>query len=220
MCGIIGYIGTEPAADIVLDALRRLEYRGYDSSGIATIDNGDLHVSRAVGKLKMLSAQLAASPLSGAVSIGHTRWATHGGVTEMNAHPHSAGSNVAIVHNGIIENYADIKARLTAAGVTFLSDTDSEVLAHLFHEAFEAGKAPIGALNHVLSEIKGAFALAAIAKQYPDCLMVARNASPLAVGLSEGLGCIASDAVAMAHLTRRVIYLKDGDRAVDRKSVV
>ena len=217
MCGIIGYIGTEPAADIVLDALRRLEYRGYDSSGIATIDNGDLYVSRAVGKLKMLSAQLAASPLSGAVGIGHTRWATHGGVTEMNAHPHSAGSNVAIVHNGIIENYADIKARLTAAGVTFLSDTDSEVLAHLFHEAFEAGKAPIDALNHVLSEIKGAFALAAIAKQYPDCLMVARNASPLAVGLSEGLGCIASDAVAMAHLTRRVIYLKDGDRAVIRK---
>ena len=183
MCGIIGYIGTEPAADIVLDALRRLEYRGYDSSGIATIDNGNLHVSRAVGKLKMLSAQLAASPLSGTVGIGHTRWATHGGVTELNAHPHAAGGHVAIVHNGIIENYADIKARLIAAGVVFLSDTDSEVLAHLFHEAFTAGKTPVDALDQVLSEIKGAFALAAIAKQYPDCLMVARNASPLAIGL-------------------------------------
>ena len=217
MCGIIGYVGAEPAADIVLDSLRRLEYRGYDSSGIATIDNGNLHVSRAVGKLKMLSAQLAASPLYGTVGIGHTRWATHGGVTELNAHPHAAGGHVAIVHNGIIENYADIKARLIAAGVVFASDTDSEVLAHLFHEAFTAGKTPVDALHQVLSEIKGAFALAAIAKQYPDCLMVARNASPLAIGLSDDLGCIASDAVAMAHLTRRVIYLKDGDRAVIRK---
>ncbi len=217
MCGIIGYVGTGNAAEIVLDALRRLEYRGYDSSGIATVDNGLLKLRRAVGKLKMLTAQLAKSPLSGSIGIGHTRWATHGGVTEMNTHPHTANNTVAIVHNGIIENYGDIKARLIAGGATFSSDTDSEVLAHLFDEAFETGKEPADALGYVLSQIKGAFAFAALSQHYPDCLMVARNASPLAVGLSDGIGCIASDAVAMAHLTRRVIYLKDGDRAIVRK---
>ncbi len=217
MCGIIGYVGTDKAAEVVLEALRRLEYRGYDSSGIATINNGSLKLSRAVGKLKMLTAQLAKDPLSGSIGIGHTRWATHGGVTEMNTHPHTANGSVAIVHNGIIENYGDIKERLIAGGASFSSDTDSEVLAHLFEEAFKLGKEPADALGYVLSQIKGAFALAALSQHYPDCLMVARNASPLAVGLSDGMGCIASDAVAMAHLTRRVIYLKDGDRAIIRK---
>ena len=217
MCGIVGQIGDQNAAPILLDALKRLEYRGYDSSGIAAISETGLAVSRAVGKLAELDAKLNGSPLSGHLAIGHTRWATHGGVTEANAHPHMAGDKIAIVHNGIIENYAELRAELSTKGISFASDTDSEVLAHLFDIALSSGLTPEKAIASVLGQIEGAYALAAISTDYPDCMMVARNASPLAIGLGDGESFIASDAAAMAHLTRRIIYLKDGDYAVIRK---
>ena len=213
MCGIVGYIGDGQAADIILDALKRLEYRGYDSSGIATLANGALHLTRAVGKLSHLETALQAKPQAGQIGIGHTRWATHGGVTEANAHPHLAGDKVAIVHNGIIENYAELKAELLAKGHEFSSQTDSEVLAHLFLDALGQGLTGSAAMQAVLAKIKGAFALAVILQEAPNQLFVARNASPLAIALEDGLICVASDAMAMAHLTRNVIYLKDGDYA-------
>ena len=213
MCGIVGYIGDGQAADIILDALKRLEYRGYDSSGIATLEQNALHLTRAVGKLSYLEAALQSKPQAGQIGIGHTRWATHGGVTEANAHPHVAGNKVAIVHNGIIENYAELKAELQAKGHEFSSQTDSEVLAHLFLDALGQGHIGSAAMHAVLAKIKGAFALAVMLQEAPDQLFVARNASPLAIGIEDGLICVASDAMAMAHLTRNVIYLKDGDYA-------
>jgi glucosamine--fructose-6-phosphate aminotransferase (isomerizing) len=213
MCGIVGYIGDGQAADIILDALKRLEYRGYDSSGIATLEQSALHLTRAVGKLSHLEAALQSKPQAGQIGIGHTRWATHGGVTEANAHPHVAGNKVAIVHNGIIENYAELKAELQAKGHEFSSQTDSEVLAHLFLDALGQGQTGSAAMQAVLAKIKGAFALAVMLQEAPDQLFVARNASPLAIGIEDGLICVASDAMAMAHLTRNVIYLKDGDYA-------
>ena len=213
MCGIVGYIGDGQAADIILDALKRLEYRGYDSSGIATLEQDALHLTRAVGKLSHLEAALQAKPQAGQIGIGHTRWATHGGVTEANAHPHVAGNKVAIVHNGIIENYAELKTELQVKGHAFSSQTDSEVLAHLFLDALGQGLIGSAAMQAVLAKIKGAFALVVMLQEAPDQLFVARNASPLAIGIEDGLICVASDAMAMAHLTRNVIYLKDGDFA-------
>ena len=214
MCGIVGYIGQGDGPQILLDALRRLEYRGYDSSGIAALDNGRLSIRRKIGKLQVLADHLAEAPLTGTIGIGHTRWATHGGVTEANAHPHQVSDRVAIVHNGIIENHKELRARLSAAGHIFTSDTDSEVIAHLFVDAFDQGLALAEAMAKVLSEVEGAYALAVMSVDYPDQLIVARNASPLAIGLSDEAVFVASDAVAMAHLTQRVIYLKDGDYAV------
>ncbi|MGB0310732.1 MAG: glutamine--fructose-6-phosphate transaminase (isomerizing) [Candidatus Puniceispirillaceae bacterium] len=213
MCGIVGYIGDQPAADIILDALKRLEYRGYDSSGIATLEGKKIHLTRAVGKLAQLDTALKNAPQAGNIGIGHTRWATHGGVTEANAHPHLAADEVAIVHNGIIENYAELKAELLAKGHEFSSQTDSEVLAHLFLDIVRQGYEGAQAMQQVLARIKGAFALAVMLRGNPNTLFVARNASPLAIGIEDGLVCVASDAMAMAHLTRNVIYLKDGDYA-------
>ena len=214
MCGIVGAVGHDGCGSILLDALKRLEYRGYDSSGIVTMHDGQMSLRRAVGKLVNLDATLAAQPLAGAIGIGHTRWATHGGVSEDNAHPHVAGDRVAIVHNGIIENHRAIRSRLEGAGHKFASDTDSEVLAHLFVEAFDAGLDAVAATRQILAEIDGAYAFAAMATDYPDQLIVARNASPLAVGIGETACYIGSDAIALAHLTRKVIYLKDHDFAV------
>ena len=213
MCGIVGYIGDGQAANIILDALKRLEYRGYDSSGIATLEQNALHLTRAVGKLSHLEAALQSKPQAGQIGIGHTRWATHGGVTEANAHPHVAGNKVAIVHNGIIENYAELKTELQAKGHEFSSQTDSEVLAHLFLDALGQEHTGSAAMQAVLAKIKGAFALVVMLQEAPDQLVVARHASPLAIGIEDGLICVASDAMAMAHLTRKVIYLKDGDYA-------
>ena len=216
MCGIVGYTGSDEAAPLLLEALRRLEYRGYDSAGIAALAPdglaGDrLGVVRAVGKLDNLAARLADQPLAGACGIGHTRWATHGGVTEANAHPHSADGRVAVVHNGIIENYAALRAELEAEGAVFASQTDSEVLAHLFAAGFARGLAPLAVLQGVLERIEGAWALAAVSLDAPGVMMIARNASPLAVGLAEGFCLIASDASAMAQSAGQVIYLKDDD---------
>ena len=214
MCGIVGYVGNEACQEIILGSLERLEYRGYDSSGIAAIDHDQLQLCRAVGKLSELKAKIKELPVSGRLGIGHIRWATHGGVTEENAHPHLANGEVAIVHNGIIENYAELKEELKEKGFLFISDTDSEVLAHLFVHAFRQGLEPVSALRSVLSKIEGAYAFAAISKSNPETLMVARNASPLAIGFSDEMAIVGSDAAAMAHLTRQVIYLKDNDYAV------
>ena len=214
MCGIVGYVGSEKCQDLVIGALERLEYRGYDSAGIASIDEEGLHLCRAVGKLAELKAKIKKMPIPGNTGIGHIRWATHGGVTEHNAHPHYATDEVVIVHNGIIENYAELKADLIEKGVVFTSDTDSEVLAHLFSHFIKKGLPPVAILQEVISKIEGAYAFTALSKSYPDTLMAARNASPLAIGLSDNMAVVASDALAMAHLTRHVIYLKDNDYAI------
>jgi glucosamine--fructose-6-phosphate aminotransferase (isomerizing) len=214
MCGIVGAVGHQQCSEMLLDSLKRLEYRGYDSSGIVTIHNNAIALRRAVGKLVNLDQDLRAAPLAGDIGIGHTRWATHGGATTENAHPHVAAGRVAIVHNGIIENHGMIRQRLQGAGHSFSSDTDSEVLAHLFVEAFDAGLDPAAATVKVLAEIDGAYAFAALSLDHPDLLIVARNASPLALGIGDGACYIGSDAIALSHLTRRVIYLKDKDFAV------
>ena len=214
MCGIVGAVGHDRCGPVLLNALKRLEYRGYDSSGIVTLHDGQIDLRRAVGKLVNLETALADQALPGSIGIGHTRWATHGGVSEDNAHPHVASDRVSIVHNGIIENHRTIRARLESAGHKFASDTDSEVLAHLFVEAFDAGLDAVAATQKILAEIEGAYAFAAMATDYPEQLIVARNASPLAVGIGEGACYIGSDAIALAHLTRKVIYLKDHDFAL------
>ena len=214
MCGIVGAVGLQDCAETLLDSLKRLEYRGYDSSGIVTQTDNGLAMNRAVGKLGSLSATMRERPLAGRSGLGHTRWATHGGVTERNAHPHIAGDKVAIVHNGIIENYIALRHELIAAGHDFASETDSEVLAHLFLAAFDQGMSAQEAGAHVLSRIEGAFALAVIHADHPDMMIVARNASPLAIGVGDGASFVGSDAVALAPLTRNVIYLKDNDFAV------
>jgi glucosamine--fructose-6-phosphate aminotransferase (isomerizing) len=220
MCGIVGVVGLPDCADTVLDSLKRLEYRGYDSSGIVTHTSGGFAMNRAVGKLSALSATMRDRPLPGQSGLGHTRWATHGGVSERNAHPHVAGGRVAIVHNGIIENHVALRNELRAAGHEFASETDSEVLAHLFLAAFDQGMSAQQAGASVLSQIEGTFALAAMHVDHPDMMIVARNASPLAVGLGDGASFVGSDAVALAPLTRNVIYLKDNDFAIIRPDSV
>ena len=216
MCGIVGAVGHKQCSLVLLDALKRLEYRGYDSSGIVTIHGGTIALKRAVGKLVNLDVALKKLPLNGDIGIGHTRWATHGGVSKANAHPHVASGRVSIVHNGIIENHRAIQQRLESAGHHFSSDTDSEVLAHLFVEAFDAGMEPAVATQQVLAEIDGAYAFAVMAIDYPDMIIVARNASPLALGIGDDACYIGSDAIALSHLTRKVIYLEDHDYALVR----
>ena len=213
MCGIVGAVGLANCGDTLLDALRRLEYRGYDSAGIVTHNDVGFEITRSVGKLASLDSLIRKKPLGGDIGIGHTRWATHGGVSEANAHPHIAAERVVIVHNGIIENHRQLRARLEQEGHLFSSDTDSEVLAHLFVEAFDAGLSPTEATKSVLAAIEGAYAFAALVRDHSDMLIVARNASPLAIGLGDDASFIGSDAIALAHLTRRVVYLKDNDFA-------
>ncbi|MEE2774350.1 MAG: glutamine--fructose-6-phosphate transaminase (isomerizing) [Pseudomonadota bacterium] len=221
MCGIVGAVGQGPCYPTLLEGLRRLEYRGYDSSGIVTLDQKtNFRLCRSVGKLKNLDRKLKLRPIEGKIGIGHTRWATHGEVSEKNSHPHLSGDKVGIVHNGIIENYKAIRERLEKKNFLFSSDTDSEVLAHLFVEAFAIGLNPGQAVRSVMSQIQGTYAFAAISKDFPDIIIVARNASPLAIGVGEG-GCyIGSDALALAHLTRKIIYLKDQDSAIVSQSRV
>jgi glucosamine--fructose-6-phosphate aminotransferase (isomerizing) len=210
MCGIIGIVGNQPVAGRLVDGLRRMEYRGYDSAGICVIEDGELVRRRAEGKLANLVAELGAHPTDGQVGIAHTRWATHGAPTTQNAHPH-ATSEVAIVHNGIIENFASLRAELLARGRTFESETDSEIVAHLISEQVEAGKSPEEAVGAVLPRLRGAFALAIAFRQHPDLLVGARLGSPLVVGLGEGETYLGSDALALAALTQRIAYLDEGD---------
>ncbi len=210
MCGIIGIVGTQPVADRLIDSLKRLEYRGYDSAGIATVDDGRLDRRREAGKISGLEAVLAEQPLSGQTGIGHTRWATHGAPTTRNAHPHVAG-RVAVVHNGIIENFAELKRELIAAGRVFESDTDSEVVAQLIDAELNAGHEPLAAMKAALDRLEGAFAIAVLIKGDGDLIMGARRGPPLVVGYGEGEMYIGTDAMAVGPFTQRVTYLDEGD---------
>jgi len=213
MCGIVGIIGTQPVAERLLDGLKRLEYRGYDSAGIATIDGGAIERRRASGKLVNLVTELSVHPLRGVVGIAHTRWATHGGPTTNNAHPH-ATDEVAVVHNGIIENFKPLREELQARGRVFTSETDTEVVAHLVSEQVEAGLSPSDAVKAILPRLHGAFALAILFRRHPDLLIGARLGSPLVVGYGEGEVYLGSDALALAPLTQRIAYLDEGDWVV------
>ena len=210
MCGIIGIIGREAAAPHLIDALKRLEYRGYDSAGVATLESGKLTRRRAEGKLKNLESRLAREPLTGTIGIGHTRWATHGRPTENNAHPH-ATEKVAVVHNGIIENFAELRRELEDRGVKFSTETDTEVIAHLVTEEIKRGAPPIDAVKTTLPRLRGAFALAFLFAGEDNLLVGARKGSPLAVGFGDGEMYVGSDAIALAPFTDQVSYLEDGD---------
>jgi glucosamine--fructose-6-phosphate aminotransferase (isomerizing) len=213
MCGIIGIIGHEPVAPLLIDALKRLEYRGYDSAGVATLEHGVLTRRRAEGKLKNLEQKLAGEPLSGTIGIGHTRWATHGRPTENNAHPH-ATDRLAVVHNGIIENFGELRRELEGKGAKFATETDSEVIAHLVSEQMKQGRSPVEAVNASLPRLRGAFALAFLFAGEENLLIGARKGSPLAIGFGEDAMYIGSDAIALAPFTDTVSYLEDGDCAV------
>jgi glucosamine--fructose-6-phosphate aminotransferase (isomerizing) len=213
MCGIIGIIGHEPVAPLLIDALKRLEYRGYDSAGVATLEHGVLARRRAEGKLKNLEQRLTREPLAGTIGIGHTRWATHGRPTENNAHPHVT-DRLAVVHNGIIENFAELRRELEGQGVKFTTETDTEVIAHLVSEELKRGRSPIEAVNASLPRLRGAFALAFLFAGEENLLIGARKGSPLAIGFGDGAMYIGSDAIALAPFTDTVSYLEDGDWVV------
>jgi glucosamine--fructose-6-phosphate aminotransferase (isomerizing) len=213
MCGIIGIIGKDAVAAKLLAALRRLEYRGYDSAGVATLVNGAIERRRAEGKLDNLEKRLIEKPIPGHTGIGHTRWATHGVPNENNAHPH-ATDRVALVHNGIIENFQALSEELTAAGRTLASDTDTEVVAHLITHRLEAGDGPVEATRATLARLEGAFALGIVFAGEDDLMIAARRGSPLAIGIGDGETYLGSDALALAPLTDRILYLEDGDWAV------
>jgi glucosamine--fructose-6-phosphate aminotransferase (isomerizing) len=213
MCGIVGIIGREPVAGHLLEALKRLEYRGYDSAGVATVDHGALERRRAEGKLAALEKRLAREPLTGNIGIGHTRWATHGKPTESNAHPH-ATDRVAVAHNGIIENFRELRERLIKNGAKFASETDTEVIAHLVTEEMRQGKPPVEAVAATLKQLRGAFALAFLFAGEDDLMIGARKGSPLAIGYGDGEMYLGSDAIALAPFTDTISYLEDGDWAV------
>jgi glucosamine--fructose-6-phosphate aminotransferase (isomerizing) len=213
MCGIIGIVGKGDVADRLVDGLRRMEYRGYDSAGVCTLAGGKLERRRAPGKLANLVVELARDPAPGSVGIAHTRWATHGAPTANNAHPH-ATAEVAIVHNGIIENFKQLREELEARGRVFASETDSEVVAHLVSEQVEQGASPADAVKAVLPRLRGAFALAIAFRQHPDMLIGARLGSPLVIGWGEGENYLGSDALALATLTQKITYLEEGDWAI------
>ncbi|HET9412732.1 MAG TPA: glutamine--fructose-6-phosphate transaminase (isomerizing), partial [Pseudolabrys sp.] len=219
MCGIVGILGDRPVAGQLVDALKRLEYRGYDSSGVATLEKGVLGRRRAKGKLRALEDRLDREPLGGTIGIGHTRWATHGRPTEDNAHPH-ATDLVAVVHNGIIENFRELREKLTKGGSKFSSDTDTEAVAHLVTQEMKSGKSPEEAVAASLKQLRGAFALAFLFTGKDDLLIGARKGSPLAVGYGNGEMYLGSDAIALAPFTDTISYLEDGDWAVlTRKGV-
>jgi glucosamine--fructose-6-phosphate aminotransferase (isomerizing) len=220
MCGIVGILGKGAVAPQVVDALKRLEYRGYDSAGVATLENGRLERRRAEGKLRNLELRLSQAPLSGAIGIGHTRWATHGRPNETNAHPH-ATDKLAVVHNGIIENFRELKAELEQGGVRFETETDTEIVAQLVTREMREGRSPVDAVAAALPRLRGAFALAFLFKGEEDLLIGARNGPPLAVGYGDGEMYLGSDALALAPFTDEITYLEEGDWAVlSRTSVV
>lgn len=217
MCGIVGYIGPRSAVPVIIDELRRLEYRGYDSAGVAVLRDGACEVVKTVGKINDLAALLETRPLEVELGIGHTRWATHGQPSTPNAHPHTGNTGtLAVVHNGIIENYVELRERLQAAGHRFASETDTEVIAHLLEEklADGAGGDIERALREAAAEMEGAYAVAVVAEVAPDRLHVVRKDSPLVLGLGEGENFIASDITAVLPYTRRVMILEDGDVGV------
>ena len=213
MCGIVGYIGQQEATPIIFEGLRKLEYRGYDSAGIATLQAGDIAIRRSEGKLLNLDKLLREQPLSGVIGIGHTRWATHGRPSEINAHPHRAGS-VVVVHNGIIENYLALKEQLQAAGHCFSSQTDTEVIAHLSEERLNPAPSFEAAVRTALQELQGAFAVCVLCKEQPDILIAAKFGSPMVVGLGQGEFFVASDIPAILAHTREMVFMEDGEMAV------
>ena len=219
MCGIMGYVGHREAAPLLFQGLKRLEYRGYDSAGIASFTNGHIAIRRAVGKLAQLDQLLQAEPLPGSVGIGHTRWATHGPPSEENAHPHRAG-DVVVIHNGIIENYLELRHELTGKGRTFSSETDTEVIAHLIDQYLQEGLSFQEATRAALRHLSGSFALVALSERDPETLLTAKNATPIVIGLGEEESFVASDIPALLDYTRRVLFLDDGEMAeVNRQGV-
>jgi glucosamine--fructose-6-phosphate aminotransferase (isomerizing) len=212
MCGIVGYIGQREAAPVILECLKKLEYRGYDSAGIAVLKDGEIAIARTEGKLQRLEQLLERKPIGGTVGIGHTRWATHGRPSETNAHPHRAGSTV-VVHNGIIENYLELKNSLLKKGVKLESETDSEIVAHLVEEKIRRGVEFFAAVNNTLKEIQGSYSLVFLNQTEPGRLIVAKNATPIVIGCGPGESFIASDVPALLEYTRQVTFLEDGEIA-------
>ncbi len=212
MCGIVGYIGARDATPVIVNGLRKLEYRGYDSTGVAILDRGRLSLRRAAGKLDKLEAILAGAPVQGHAGIGHTRWATHGCPSESNAHPHRAGDTV-VVHNGIIENYLELKEALLGRGAELRSDTDTEIVAHLVEENIEQGMDLLEAVRRTIREIDGSYALVFLSQREPHRLIVAKNSTPIVIGAGEGETFIASDIPALLEYTREVAFLEDGEVA-------
>ena len=219
MCGIVGVLGNHQVAPILVEALKRLEYRGYDSAGIATVNAGHLERRRAVGKLVNLSDRLVAEPLSGKSGIGHTRWATHGSPTTLNAHPHQAGP-VAVVHNGIVENFKELRTELNALGLTHETDTDTETVALLTQYYMSQGNSPHEATQKTIARLEGAFALAFLFQGEDDLMIAARKGSPLAIGHGDDEAYVGSDAIALAPLTDKITYLEEGDFAVITRSSI
>ena len=210
MCGIVGYIGHRDAAPLILESLRKLEYRGYDSAGIAVLHDNQVTVRRAEGKLNNLASMLTRQPMSGNIGIGHTRWATHGRPSENNAHPHRAG-DIVVVHNGIIENYLELKQQLLKRGTRFSSETDSEIVAHLVAEKVDRGIDFLAAVQRTLREIHGSYALLFLNRRDPTRLIVAKNSTPIVIGCGDDETFIASDIPAMLDYTRKVVFLEDGE---------
>lgn len=213
MCGIVGYVGRAQCADLLMDGLRRLEYRGYDSAGLAVHDGGSVSVRRSVGKLNNLAKRLHEEPLPGTTGVGHTRWATHGRPNETNAHPHTSG-DVTVVHNGIIENHATLRADLVSEGFTIQSETDTEIVAHLIERALRGGVDFRGAVRDALQHLKGAYAIAVLNRRDPSQLVVAKKSSPLVIARADGATLCASDIPALLDHTRDMMFLEDGDHAV------
>jgi glucosamine--fructose-6-phosphate aminotransferase (isomerizing) len=220
MCGIVGAVAERNVVPILLEGLRRLEYRGYDSAGIAAISNGDLERRRRLGKVAELEKALEAEPVSSSVGIAHTRWATHGEPSEINAHPHMSGDDLAIVHNGIIENHEELRARMVKLGYECATETDSEVIAHLIHHHLQSQPDLVDAVRKSVSELDGAFALVVLSLAHPDRMVLARHSMPVVVGLGIEENFVASDVAALLPVTRRFIFLNDGDVADVQKNSV
>ncbi len=213
MCGIFGYVGSKEAVPFIIEGLKKLEYRGYDSAGVATLDNNKLFISKSVGKIAELEALLAKKPIGGGIGIGHTRWATHGRPSDENSHPHEdCKGEIAVVHNGIIENYLELRRELADKGHKFRSATDTEVLAHLIEEHYD-GKDLLLAVSKALKLVKGAYALAVISEHKPNKVIVARSGSPLIIGFGNEENFIASDIAAMLKYTNKIIKLENGEIA-------
>ncbi|MEO1320688.1 MAG: class II glutamine amidotransferase, partial [Pseudomonadota bacterium] len=221
MCGIVGAIAERNVVPILVEGLRRLEYRGYDSAGLAVLrDDRSLGLRRAVGKVSGLQSKLDADPLAGTLGLAHTRWATHGGVTEQNAHPHLSGDRIAVIHNGVIENFQEIKDELLEKGYEFASETDTEVAAHLVHDYVKAGSDLVEAVRKATQRFEGAFALLVVDAEDPDRVVVSRVASPLVIGVGIGENFVASGIQALLPVTQRFIYLEQGDLAeITRESI-
>ncbi|MFK8031772.1 MAG: glutamine--fructose-6-phosphate transaminase (isomerizing), partial [Gammaproteobacteria bacterium] len=221
MCGIVGAVAERNIVPILVEGLRRLEYRGYDSAGLAVLDEErNIELRRAVGKVAGLDAKIEANPLKGKIGVAHTRWATHGGVTEANAHPHLSGDRVAVIHNGVIENFAPIKEEMLAKGYEFKSETDTEVAAHLIHDLLKQGKDLLEAVGIAVKRFEGAYALLVIDNQDPDRIVVSRVASPLVIGLGIGENYVASGVPALMPVTQKFMYLEQGDLAEIRREAV